>query len=158
MMRRAMVMMMSACALSVAGCGDATTTTDAPAPTATATAGSSAAASSSVAASPSALQSDGQDDLRAAVRAYSDAFLNGKPAAAYELFSARCKQRISLDRFTTVVTAAKQLYGKALPFETYDAEVSGNFARVTYTFAVPALNQTKEPWVREDGRWKQDDC
>ncbi|RZU76742.1 hypothetical protein EV384_5419 [Micromonospora kangleipakensis] len=89
---------------------------------------------------------------------YSDAFLDAKPTVAYDLFSARCKDRVTLSEFTGMLTAAKQMYGKAMPLKTFDAQISGDLARVTYTYDVPALNQTKEPWVREDGKWKQDDC
>jgi hypothetical protein len=102
--------------------------------------------------------SPGRDELRAAVQAYSDAFPDGRATAAYDMFTARCKQRITRSQFTGIVQAAKQLYGKALPIKTYSAEVSGNLARVTYTYDVPALDQTKEPWTRENGVWKQDDC
>ncbi|TYB39699.1 hypothetical protein FXF50_04790 [Micromonospora sp. AP08] len=52
----------------------------------------------------------------------------------------------------------QQMYGKAMPIKTFQAQISGDLARVTYTYDVPALNQNKEPWVREDGTWKQDDC
>jgi hypothetical protein len=97
-------------------------------------------------------------ELRRAVRRYSDAFLNGDAIEAYSMFSARCKERTSLSYFTGVVTAAEDLYGAALTIETYRAKVSGDFARVSYTFPVPALNQTQEPWVRERGKWRQDDC
>lgn len=118
----------------------------------------SATASSSAAANPTAQAPAGQEELRQAVVAYSDAFLDAKPTVGYDLFSARCKERVTLSEFTGMLTAAKQMYGKAMPLKTFDAEVSGDLARVTYTYDVPALNQTKEPWVREDGKWKQDDC
>jgi hypothetical protein len=45
-----------------------------------------------------------------------------------------------------------------LPIVSYDAQVSGDHARVTYTYDVAALNQDAEPWVREEGFWKTDDC
>jgi hypothetical protein len=96
--------------------------------------------------------------LRQAVQGYSDAFLGGEPTTAYEYFSARCKDQVSLSYFTGIIIAAKQVYGTALPITSYDAEVSGDLARVSYTYDVPALDQTDEPWAREDGAWKQDDC
>jgi hypothetical protein len=70
----------------------------------------------------------------------------------------RCAEQTSLSYFTGIVTAAKALYGASLPIKDYDAEVAGNLARVTYTYDVPALSQTREPWSREDGAWKLDDC
>jgi hypothetical protein len=100
----------------------------------------------------------GEEALREAVQAYSDAFLNADPVEAYEYFSVRCAKQTSLSYFTGIVTAAKELYGAALPIKDYDAEVAGNLARVTYTYDVPALSQTREPWSREDGAWKLDDC
>lgn len=100
-----------------------------------------------------------QEDLRNAVQAYSDAYLTGDAPTAYELLSERCRKRMSLTEFTELVTAAKQTYGSALPFQTYSAAaVGGELARVTYTYSVPAINQEKEPWTREAGGWHQDDC
>ena len=59
-----------------------------------------------------------------------------------------------------VVTAdgAVQAFGDALPFKSYDAELNGNQARVTYTYTVASINQEQEPWVLEDGAWREDDC
>jgi hypothetical protein len=101
---------------------------------------------------------DNDAELRAAVQAYSDGFLTGQPVEAYELFSARCKERLSLSYFTGLVIAAKGAYGSALPIQSFDAEISGDLARVTYTYDVSALDQTAEPWSFEDGQWRQDDC
>ncbi|SNY69354.1 hypothetical protein [Paractinoplanes atraurantiacus] len=50
------------------------------------------------------------------------------------------------------------MYGSALPMETYSAKVTGDLARVTYTYSVKAINQESEPWTREGGDWHQDDC
>lgn len=99
-----------------------------------------------------------EDELRVAVQGYSDGFLGGDPTVAYEYFSARCQEKVSLSYFTGIVTAAKMTYGNALPIASYDAKVSGDLARVTYTYDVVALNQDAEPWVREEGLWKTDDC
>jgi hypothetical protein len=95
--------------------------------------------------------------LQVAVKAYSDAFLTGDPAA-YDLLSGRCQERLSRSRFTAMVAAAKQLYGSALPFTSYVAKASGDMARVTYTYDVSAINQSREPWVFENGAWREDDC
>jgi hypothetical protein len=98
------------------------------------------------------------DELRLAVQGYSDGFLGGDPTVAYQYFSARCKEKVSLSYFTGIVAAAKTTYGNVLPIVSYDAQVSGDLARVTYTYDVGALNQEAEPWVREEGLWKTDDC
>ncbi|MFE9957149.1 hypothetical protein [Micromonospora sp. NPDC005299] len=113
---------------------------------------------SDAAASPTVQAASEEAELRQAVVAYSDAFLDAKPTVGYELFSARCKERVTLSEFTGMLTAAKQMYGKAMSIKTFEAQISGDLARVTYTYDVPALNQNKEPWVREDGTWEQDDC
>ncbi|MDQ7907580.1 hypothetical protein RB614_23960 [Phytohabitans sp. ZYX-F-186] len=155
MIRKAMILS-PLLLLSLTACAADTDTPDAATPTTPATASASATPS---AGTPATTRASGQqDELRQAVVAYSDAFLDAKPTVAYNLFSARCKQRITLSEFTGMLTAAKQMYGKALPIKSFDAQISGDLTRVTYTYDVPALNQTKEPWVREDGTWKQDDC
>lgn len=97
------------------------------------------------------------DDLRQAVEAYSEAFLTGDADVGYVLYSQRCKHRVSKERFVLLTTMAAEIYGP-LPITSYAAEISGDFARVTYTFDVSELDQETEPWVRELGQWRQDDC
>ena len=97
-------------------------------------------------------------ELRAAVRAYSNAYLTGDVVASRALLSERCKIRVGPGEWAAAVKAAGQKYGNALPLESYDAQVSGNLARVTYTFAVEELDQSREAWVHEGGAWHDDDC
>jgi hypothetical protein len=139
----------------MAGCGDQTGGTESP-PAAERPATSSAP--SSPAASSAPPSAGAADELKVAVQAYSDAFLTGNATKAYELLSARCRKRRSLSEFTGIVTAAGQLYGSALPLETYSAKVAEDLARVTYTYSIKAINQEAEPWTREGGSWHQDDC
>lgn len=101
---------------------------------------------------------DGAGALRVAVQAYSDAFLTGEGDTAYALLSRRCQDRNSSDDFTAMVVAAGELYGSPLAFTSFDAQVSGDLARVSYTYDVASINQDAEPWVREDGKWHEDDC
>ena len=96
--------------------------------------------------------------LRAAVQAYSDAFLTGNGKQAYALLSTRCQERNALAEFTAMTDQAKVLYGNPLPMKSYTAQISGDMARVTYTYAISGINQTREPWVRESGNWHEDDC
>lgn len=139
--------------LALAACGGE------PSPPAAAQSTAPAAVSSQPSPAASSAPSPEMDaELRAAVQTFSDGFLAGQPVEAYELFSARCQDRVSLSYFTGLVTAAKLTYGSALPLRSYQAQVSGDLARVTYTYDVPALNQTDEPWAREGGQWRQDDC
>lgn len=97
-------------------------------------------------------------ELRAAVTTYSDAFLSGDSATAYAILSERCKARTDEVAFASIVKSAAATYGAPLPFATYDAEVNGSQARVSYTYAVPAINQSQEPWAYEESKWHQDDC
>jgi hypothetical protein len=92
------------------------------------------------------------------VQAYSDGYLADEPVEVYNRLSNRCKQRMPLSSFTRLSVAANQLYGGPLPIQTFKANIQGNLARATYTYRVPAINQTQEPWVREHGQWHQDDC
>ncbi|WP_230860114.1 nuclear transport factor 2 family protein [Actinoplanes aureus] len=103
-------------------------------------------------------KNDAYEELRAAVQAYSDAFLSGDATTAYGLLSDRCRKRTSQEEFTGIVDAAKELYGSPLPFKSYSATISGDLGRVTYTYSIKAINQEKEPWAREAGNWHQDDC
>jgi hypothetical protein len=107
---------------------------------------------------PSASAGDSTKPLRAAVQAYSDAYLTGRSTTAYALLSARCRKRMSPNAFSTLTSAAEKTYGSALPIKSFDAQGSGDLARVTYTYDLKAINQNAEPWVRENGKWKEDDC
>jgi hypothetical protein len=96
--------------------------------------------------------------LKKAVNAYSVAYLSGDGNGAFALLSSRCKARLSETQMGALTAAAKATYGQ-LPIETYTVDdLSGDLARVTYTYSAPDINQTKEPWVRESGKWLEDDC
>ncbi|WP_433364225.1 hypothetical protein ACQPZX_33580 [Actinoplanes sp. CA-142083] len=151
-MRNKIVVAAAACVLT-AGCDG---TTPAPAPDVTSAAAGSPATPTGT--SPAAAATTDHDDLKASVQAYSDAYLTGDGKTAYGLLSRRCRKRITPAAFTTIVDFAKQEYGSALPIKTFSAAVSGDLARVTYTYSVKAIDQDSEPWVREDGRWHEDDC
>lgn len=96
--------------------------------------------------------------IRSAAQKYSDAYLTGDAKTAYAILSARCKKRLSKSQFARLVNYAESMYGSKLPFKTFSAKVYGDMARVTYTFSVKAINQTREPWVKESGHWREDDC
>lgn len=124
-----------------------------------------APASSSAAPSPTATPSQsetaGEDRaalLEAAVRAYSDTFLTADAESSYDLLSDRCQARVSKDQWELLMASVEQQYGTALPIRTYEAEISGDLARVTYAYDVAAINQDREPWVWERQGWRQDDC
>jgi hypothetical protein len=101
---------------------------------------------------------DPQTALKDAVQAYSDAYLSGNGDAAYTLLSRRCQDRWSKSDFSDLVEQAGQQYGSPLHVTSFNADIAGDLARVTYTFTVAAINQNAEPWVRENGDWHEDDC
>jgi hypothetical protein len=100
----------------------------------------------------------GDRGLRDAVQAYSGAFLTGDGTASYELLSARCQEREGREEWVSLVAGAGQIYGEPLEFTGYQTEVSGDRAKVTYTFERSEINQADEPWVYEHGAWRNDDC
>jgi hypothetical protein len=99
----------------------------------------------------------GAKELRAAVHAYSAAFLSGRERPAWRLLTPRCRKAIGRASFNTVVNTAGDLYG-FLPIRRYAATIAGAKARVTYKYAVRRLNQTREPWRLVEGRWRNNDC
>lgn len=114
-------------------------------------------ASSGQAAAPAAAD-DGKSALTAAVRAYSAAYFKPDPDAGYRLMSARCQQTTTVTAYGATLRAAVAAYGhQDVQAVTVD-QIGGDMARVTYTYTVPALTQTGQPWVREDGAWHYDAC
>jgi hypothetical protein len=100
---------------------------------------------------------DSSAELEAAVRAYSAAFLSGR-SEAYELLSQRCKERMPRAGFLQVLTAASQLYGPQEIVSLKVDQIAGDLGRVTSTYVKSELDQRSEPWVRENGVWRVDDC
>jgi len=91
------------------------------------------------------------------VTKYTHAFLTGDGATAYGLLSDRCQAAMPLSEFAAVTEQARDTYGD-VKIDSLDVRVDGRKARATYTFPVPAINQKDEPWVVEDGKWRNDDC
>ena len=121
--------------------------------------GPDAPATTAASPTPSATPTeDSTAALKQAVTKYSDTFLTGNSDEAFALLSERCQKRMGKVEFAGIVAQAKQQYGSVLPLRTFDAEISGNLARVTYTYDVAEINQDSEPWVREGGDWHEDDC
>ncbi|MEU6756961.1 hypothetical protein [Streptomyces sp. NPDC046685] len=98
-------------------------------------------------------------DLEKAVRAYSNAYFKPDGAAAYATLSKRCAAKAGdADIFTAIIDTAAKAYGKQeIQTLTID-QLAGDMARVSYTYSVPKLNQTSQPWAREAGAWKYDGC
>ncbi len=99
-----------------------------------------------------------EEDLRRAVEGYSTAFLSGDATRAHALLSTRCQARVSVDALRGITALAGRNYGQQ-PIASFTVDdLSGDLARVTYAYRDARINQTREPWVREAGVWKQDDC
>ncbi|MBT2449468.1 hypothetical protein J7F03_20725 [Streptomyces sp. ISL-43] len=109
--------------------------------------------------SPSPKVDPARVDLEKAVRAYSAAYFKPDGAAAYAALSKRCQDKAGdADVFTIIVDTAAKAYGKQeIQTLTID-QLAGDLARVSYTYSVPKLNQTSQPWAREAGTWKYDGC
>ncbi|THA47715.1 hypothetical protein [Streptomyces sp. A1136] len=109
--------------------------------------------------SPSPRIDPARADLDKAVRAYSAAYFAPDGKAAYAALSKRCQDKAGNEQvFTAVINNAAKAYGKQeIKTLTID-QLAGDMARVSYTYAVPLLNQTSQPWARESGTWKYDGC
>ncbi|MER5482932.1 hypothetical protein ABT024_06910 [Streptomyces sp. NPDC002812] len=115
--------------------------------------------SSAPTAAPSPKVDPARAELDKAVRAYSAAYFKPDGAAAYAALSARCQTKAGdADVFAIVVDTAAKGYGKQeIQTLTID-QLAGDMARVSYTYAVPKLDQKSQPWAREGGAWKYDGC
>lgn len=102
-------------------------------------------------------QIDHEADLKKAVTEYTHAFLTGDGATAYAMLSAKCRAATPLSEFAAITEQARDTYGD-VKIDSLKVTVDGRKARATYTFPVPAINQTEELWVAEAGSWKNDDC
>jgi hypothetical protein len=60
--------------------------------------------------------------------------------------------------FLQVLAAASQFYGPQEIVSLKVDQIAGDLGRVTSTYANSELNQRSEPWVRENGVWRVDDC
>nr|WP_145492677.1 MULTISPECIES: hypothetical protein [Streptomyces] len=97
-------------------------------------------------------------ELEAAVRAYSQANFAPDVDTAYGMLSRRCAAVVSRDVLGRLLDAAAASYGHpALRTVTID-RIRGTSAQVSYTYDDPALSQTGQDWLRENGRWKADMC
>lgn len=98
-----------------------------------------------------------QAELESAVQSYSDAFLTGD-VKAYDMLSERCQKKHDKNYFIGILMAANSQYGSTLPLKTFEAEIEGDRAEVSYTYDLKALDQELELWVLEGPDWKQDGC
>ena len=151
--------MVVAATLLLGACGggsddDSSSTTTAADPTTTEAAGEATTSTNS----PTTTEADADaPSLEEAVRAYTVAYLGGDDQAAYALLSERCHGEMASADFKNIVDGAEAIYGGET-ITTYRESVNGNTSTVTYELTDPALNQTNERWVLENGAWLNDDC
>ena len=99
-----------------------------------------------------------QAAVDAAVRAYSTAVVSGDGAAGYKLVSARCQKTIDAGAFSAQAAQAKANYPGATITSLKVDDVSATTAHVTYTYANSILNESKQPWLKENGAWHWNAC
>ncbi|MEE1765849.1 hypothetical protein [Streptomyces sp. SP18BB07] len=104
--------------------------------------------------------------LEAAVRAYNAAYFANDPDTTHGMLSARCQKLITRAGMAVLTERAEQTeraVGDSEPkdvkrFEVDEISTSGDEARVSYGVGLPKFDQKQEPWVREAGDWRYDDC
>lgn len=128
-------------------------------PAAPAAAGTTATSSpQSAAATTSAPADTGSAALEAAVRAYSKAYFAGDATTGYAMLSKRCTTSVDKDIYAAAIATEAKAYGKQAIKTLTVEQLSGDLARVSYTYSVPLLNQKSQPWTRENGAWHYDAC
>jgi hypothetical protein len=101
---------------------------------------------------------DEEAALEKAVRAYSAAYFATDAAKAHSLMSKRCRDEAPIELYRPMVEATVATYGKHEIKTVAVDQLSGDMARVTYTYPVPTLTMKQQPWVREGGQWRNDHC
>ncbi|MDX6208481.1 MAG: hypothetical protein QOF82_2082 [Frankiales bacterium] len=96
--------------------------------------------------------------LESAVRAYSAAVVGGDGASAFQLESERCQQVLDAGAANAQAAQAKANYAGATITKLAVDDLSGSKAHVTYSYANPILDQTKQGWLDESGAWHWDAC
>ncbi|MGH9060072.1 MAG: hypothetical protein ACRDZY_11250 [Acidimicrobiales bacterium] len=135
----AQTLLMAVCVAAVSACG-------------------STAAPLSTGPPSSAAPTSGDQTLKAAVEAYSNDYLGGKGSAAFSFLSQRCQQSVGEAQLSALASAARSLYG-VVPLSSFTVvSDDGSKAVVSYTYPTAKLNQSNQPWISENGEWKDDGC
>ncbi|CAN5424873.1 hypothetical protein BH09ACT10_BH09ACT10_10240 [soil metagenome] len=95
-------------------------------------------------------------ELKAAVTAYSAAFLTGKSRLVFAFLSKACRETVPIADVIEAVQHATDSYG-LVAMTSYKAKIDGNEALVTYTYPFDTINQIDEPWIYENG-WFNNRC
>jgi hypothetical protein len=96
--------------------------------------------------------------LESAVRLYTDAYFKGDVATVYGMLSDGCTETITKPAMQALTDRAVGDYGHQDVKRFEVDQVSGDTARVSYGVGLPKFDQKQQPWVREGGDWKYDDC
>ncbi len=99
-------------------------------------------------------------DLESSVSDYSEAFFAGEGLGAYDLISERCRAEIAQDEYVAKVVTFAGLLGDSRPEMTSFTvdSLEGESATVSYSYDRGDYDQTAQPWVREEGGWRYDNC
>ncbi|MDT0571475.1 hypothetical protein RM704_29120 [Streptomyces sp. DSM 3412] len=102
--------------------------------------------------------------LEAAVRAYTAAYFANEPDTTFGMLSTRCRKHITRAGMAVLTERAEQTERAIGDSEPKDVkrfevdEISDDSARVSYGVGLPKFDQKQEPWIREAGAWRYDDC
>ncbi len=99
----------------------------------------------------------GGSNLESAVVDYSDALLGGDADTGYGLLSARCQETIGPDEFAVADSQIAERYGDA-SMTSYTEDVDRQVGIVTYRYNDSAIDQEDQPWIRDGGGWRNDEC
>ena len=99
-----------------------------------------------------------EGDLIGAVEDYNAGFLEGNEEAVLDRFSARCLDIVGEDVIRTAVSEAPDLNPGLEEVDVVVDLLIDDRAQVTSVFSDPEYNQEDEPWLLEDGEWRNDNC
>lgn len=97
------------------------------------------------------------DELEAAVREYTEDFSVDEYDDAYSMWSARCQELVARDDIVGQLELQSDVYG-TYEVTSFDADVDGSSAAVSYSISERELSQSEQAWVLEDGAWRYDAC
>ena len=103
-----------------------------------------------------ASSADSKAKLRAAVKAYSAAFLGGHAKRAWLMRTDHANEGMTYPEFRAVCVQAHEIYGDAVMTSLTVDRIKGERALVSYTYDIHDIDQSLQPWRLVDGHWKYD--
>lgn len=106
-----------------------------------------------------ALSASGADSaaLGRTVVDFVDAFHGGRAADAYAFLSARCQEALRPSEWRAMTGEATATDGDD-PLRDVEVRTDGRRGTVSYRLDVESVAERDQPWVREAGAWRNDDC